>query len=135
MLALLPAAGCAQRFILKMSSEDSSSVTLFEGGSKDTEEDDRSTPLEDPERIARVAAFFKKKDDEFQPVRGDSPRMPRCTVVFRKDTEERDRFWIDPDHIYMRTPEGAYYVCKMTPRERNELLQIFRSKTNYKSPE
>ena len=136
MLALMPAAGCAQRYVLRMSNpEQSSTVTLFEGGREDTEDDDRTTVLDEQERIAKVAAFFKSKEDEFYRVESDSPRMPRCTVVFRKDQAEGDRFWLDPTHIYMQTPTGEYFVCKITQRESAELVNIFKFATNSKSSE
>lgn len=128
MLALVPAAGCAQRYVLRMANPDeSSTVTLFEGRSETTEDDDRTTVIEDPAQIARVYAFFKSKADEFSMMNADAPRMPRCTVVFRSDTEERDRFWVDPTHVYMKNIAGEYFVCKVTQRESGELLKIFRT--------
>lgn len=134
MLALVPAAGCAQRYVLRMSNpEESSTVTLFEGGRDETEDDDRTTVIEDPARIAKVAAFFKSKADEFSLMNADAPRMPRCTVVFRNDSEERDRFWVDPTHIYMQTPAGEYFVCKVSPRESGDLVRIFRTAANSQS--
>lgn len=136
MLALLPAVGCAQRYVLRMSNpEQSTTVTLFEAGRDDTDDDDRTTVLDEPERIAKVAAFFKSKQDEFYRLDSESPRMPRCTVVFRKDKEEGDRFWLDPDHLYMQAQTGEYFACKITPRERNDLVNVFRFTTNFKSTE
>ncbi len=127
MLALVPAAGCAQRYVLRMSNpEESSNVTLYEGLRPDTEDDDRSTTLQDPAQIAKVAAFFKSKADEFYLYPTDSARMPLCTITFRRDKEPGDRFWIDPTHIYMQTPSGEYFACKITQRESNDLVRIFR---------
>lgn len=136
MLALLQASGCAQRYVLKMSNpEQSTKVILFEGGSADTEDDDRQTVLDEPERIAKVVAFFKSKEDEFYRLETDSPRMPRCTIVFRKDAEEKDRFWLDPEHLYMQSLGGDYFACKITQNESAGLINIFRSATEFKSNE
>ena len=128
--AVLAIAGCAPHYILQLSNSDqATSCTLFEGGRDDDEEDDRATVLEDRERIAKVAAFFNSKKDDFYNSDSDSviPHLPRCTVVFRRDAEETDRFWIDPTHLYLRTNDGQYFICKITERESRKLVDIFRS--------
>ena len=131
LLALLLVPGCTPRYVLRMSNpEQATTVTLFEGGSDDTEDDDRTTVVDEPQRIARIAAFFKDKADEFYKMDAETPRMPRCTVVFRQDMNEADRFWLDPTHLYMRTPEGDYFACKITQRESSDLIGIFRLNNN-----
>ena len=136
MLALLPAAGCTQRYVLRLSNpEQSSSVSLFEGLDPSTEVDDRMTVLDETERIAKIAAFFKSKEEEFYRMEEDLPLLPQCTVTFQKDLAETDRFWLDPTHLYMRTPEGHYFACKITQRESSDLVKIFRSAAKSNSPE
>ena len=136
MLALLPAAGCTQRYVLRLSNpEQSSSVSLFEGLDPKTEVDDRLTLLDEPARISKVAAFFKSKEEEFYKMEEDSPRMPQCTIRFNKDLDETDRFWLDPTRLYMKTPEGHYFACKITQRESSDLVKIFRSAAKSHSPE
>lgn len=128
MLALLPAAGCAQRYVLRMSNpEFASNVTLFEGFDRATEDDDRSTTLRDSASIAKVYAFFKSKQDEFYATNVDPVKVSDCTVVFRQEQEVGDRFWLDPTHIYMKTPAGDSFACKLTPRESSDLVNIFRT--------
>jgi hypothetical protein len=136
MLALLPAAGCTQRFVLRMSNpEQASTVTLFEGFDKSTDDDDRSTTLEDPARISKVAAFFKSKADEFYPFNTDPTLVSTCTVTFRNEQETGDRFWLDPTHIYMKTPTGDFFACKLTTRESSDLVNIFRTASNSETDE
>ena len=136
MLALLPMAGCAQRFVLRMSNPDqATTVTLFEGLDRSTEDDDRVTTLEDPVKIAKVGAFFNKKADEFYPLPGSAPKLPVCTVTFRNDQEATDRFWIEPTHIYMKTPKDEYFRCDIRPSESNALVAIFRSEPATQSPD
>jgi hypothetical protein len=136
MLVLVPAAGCAQRYVLRMSNpEQASTVTLFEGFDKTTEDDDRSTTLDDPVSIAKVAALFKSKADEFYPFTTDPALLSSCTVTFRNDQEVGDRFWLDATHIYMRTPSGDFFACKMTPRESNDLVSVFRASSQTRPDE
>jgi hypothetical protein len=138
MLALLLASGsgCAQRYVLRMSNpEQASTVTLFEGFDKSTEDDDRSTTLKDPAQIAKVAAFFKSKADEFYAFNTDPTLLSDCRVTFRNDMEVGDRFWLDPTHIYMKTPSGDFFACKLTPRESSDLVNIFRAASSAQSDE
>jgi hypothetical protein len=128
MLALLPAAGCTPRYVLRLSNPDqASSVALFEGLDPTTEDDDRQTVIYEPDRIAKVAAFFKSKEDEFYRMEEDSPLLPHCTIRFHKDQDVTDRFWLDPTHLYMKTPDNHYFACKITQRESSDLVKIFRS--------
>jgi len=123
--------GCAPHYVLRLTNpEQSTTVTLFEGGRDDTEEDDRTTVIDQSDRIAKVASFFQTKKDEFALMDTDFPRLPRCTVIFHRDLEETDRFWLDPTHLYMRTPDGKYFACKLTERESRKLVDIFRSTSN-----
>jgi hypothetical protein len=120
--------GCTPHYVLHLSTPElAEQVVLFEGGSDETEDDDRTTLLEERQQIAKVAKFFQSKKDEFYVMDLESPRMPRCTVKFRRNNEDTDRFWLDPTHIYMRTPDGKYFACKITERESRQLVSVFRS--------
>ena len=127
MLALLLTTGCAQRYMLRMSNpEQATTVSLFEGLDASTEDDDRITTLDDPAQIARVAAFFRKKSDEFYAMNDPAPKLPVCTVTFRNDMETTDRFWVEPTHIWMKTPKNEYFRCDVKPDESQSLVAIFR---------
>jgi hypothetical protein len=126
-LALSASAGCAQRYVLRMSNpEQASTVTLFEGHDPSTEDDDQITTLDDPAKIAKVAAFFRKKSDEYYAATDPGTKMPVCTVTFRNELETTDRFYIEPTHIWMKTPKDDCFRCDITPSESHALVAIFR---------
>lgn len=136
MLALAPAWGCSQRYLLRMSHpEQSSAVALYEGGREETDDDDRTTVLNEPERIMKVARFFEARADHWRPLADNSPRPPRCTIKFIKDDQETDRFWVDRERLLLQTPDGKYMVCDLSARDRAELFGAFRSSTNSRSTE
>jgi hypothetical protein len=133
-LAMIPVSGCSQRHILRMSNpEMSSTVTLFEQGAEDTADDDLTIVLDEPRRIAKVAAFFQARAEKWTPLAKEFRRKPRATITFRRNEQETDRFWLERDRLCLRQPNGEYYTCQLSDAERAELMSIFRFTTNFKS--
>ncbi len=134
MLAMMPAAGCSQRYILRMSNPElSTTVTLFDQGNEDNDDDDTTVVLDEPKRIARVAAFFEKRTQKWEPLDEEYRRKPRAAITFRKGDQESDRFWLERDRLCCRNPQGQYYVCNLSDDERAELMSLFHFTTNFKS--
>jgi hypothetical protein len=132
-LAMLPASGCSQRYILRMSNpEQSTTVTYFEQG-RGEGDDDTTIVLDEPKRIAKVAAFFEARADKWRRLDEESPRMPRSAVSFRKGDQVADRFWLERDRLCFQSPDGNYYTCDLSDDERAQLKSIFHFTTNFKS--
>ena len=134
LLAIMPAWGCSQRHILRMSNPElSTTVTLFDQGSQDSDDDDTTIVLDEPKRIAKVAAFFEARTQKWNPMDEASRRKPRAAITFRKGDQEKDRFWLERDRLCFRSPEGKYYTCDLSDAERAELHNLFHFTTNFKS--
>ena len=134
MLAMLPASGCSQRHILRMSNpEQSTTVTLFEQGPEAGDADDTVIVLDEPRRIARVHAFFEARAEKWNRLEDESPRMPRSAITFRKGDRETDRFWLERDRLCFQAPSGKYFTCDLSDDERAQLQNMFRFTTNLKS--
>lgn len=132
-LAVAMVLGCSQRHILRMSSpEQASTVTLFDQGEESRDEDDTVVVLDEPERIAKVAAFFEERADKWKRYDG-TPPVGRYQISFRKGEAVSDRFWLEGGSLGLKTPEGQYYTCNVSNAERAELLNIFHFTTNFKS--
>jgi hypothetical protein len=132
-VVLMP--GCSQRHILRMSSpEEASTVTLFDQGETNREDDDTVVVLDQPVRIAKAARFFEDRADRWKAFDGKPP-MARYQISFRKGMTVSDNFWLEGGSLGLKTPEGKYYICDVSSAERAELLNIFHFTTNFKSPE
>ena len=133
-LVLMPGWGCSQRHILRMSNPElSTTVTLFDQGVAEDNDDDTVIVLDEPNRIAKVAAFFEKRADKWVLLDDDSQRPRRVVISFRKGDRDTDRFWLERDRLCLRSHSGEYYTCELSDAERAELLSIFRFPTNFKS--
>lgn len=123
--AALVASGCA-RHILRMSNpEQASSVSLFDQGPADGNEDDTLTLLDEPARIAKVAKFFEARTDRWEPVKGSPPVKRRYLISFRKGEEVTDRFWLDGTTLGLQSPRGKDYTCQLDDAERQKLIALF----------
>ena len=133
-LAMMPAGGCSQRHILRMSNPElSTTVTLFEQGPAEGDADDTTIVLDEPQRIAKVAAFFEARGDKWNRLEDDSRRTPRSAITFRKGDRETHRFWLERDRLCVQDHSGKYYTCDLSDDERAELQNTFRFTTNFKS--
>lgn len=133
-LTILPAWGCSQRHILRMSSPElSTTVTLHDDGPTGSEDDDTTIVLDEPKRIVKVAAFFEARTDKWVPMNEESRRKPRIAISFRRGDQETDRFWLERDRLCLRQPNGDYYTCYLSDAERAELKNYFHFTTNFKS--
>ncbi len=120
---LLPA---CTRHVLQMSSpERSTTVTLFDRGDQKADGDDRVVVLEQPAEIARVAAYFQKRASKWEPYTGKIDRTRQYQISFRNGDDVTDRFWIVNDSLFLHSPSGKYYVCRLSDVEREELLSLF----------
>jgi hypothetical protein len=120
---MLPA---CTRHVLQMSSpERASTVTFFDRGDGKADGDDRIVVLDQPAEIARVAGYFRKRAAKWQPYTGKIDHTRRYQISFRKGEDVTDRFWIVDDSLFLHSPSGKYYVCKLSDAEREELLNLF----------
>jgi hypothetical protein len=134
-LALTPFSGCSQRYILRMSNpEQSTTVTYFEQGPGEGDDDDTMIVLDEPKRIAKVTAFFKAREAKWIPLE-QPPREMRTTISFRKGDQETNRFWVERDRLSFRDPDGKHWTCDVSDDERAKLKSIFHFTTNFKSDE
>ena len=134
LLAMMPTAGCSQRHILRMSNPElSTTVTYFDQGSDDGDADDTVIVIDEPQRIAKVAAFFQARTEKWVPIEEDFRRKPRSAITFRKGDQTKDRFWLERDRLCLQQPNGEYYVCDLSDVERAELMGLFHFTTNFKS--
>lgn len=134
MLTMLPASGCSQRHILRMSSPElSTNVSLFDQGPTDSKDDDILIVLDEPKRIAKVAAFFEARTDKWKPLDGESRRIRQTTISFRKGDKITDRFWLERDRICLQNTNGECWACDLSDAERAELKNYFHFTTNFKS--
>lgn len=114
------------RHILQMSSPaQATTVTLLDGGEGADAADDRVVVLDQPKPIGKVAWFFQKRAAKWEPYTGKIDRTRRYQISFRKGDEVTDRFWIVEDSLFLHTPSGKYYTCKLSDAERSELLNLF----------
>lgn len=117
---------CMPRHILQMSSpEQVTTVTLFDGGEDAATEDDGVVVLDQPARIAKVAAFFKRRTEKWKPYSGKIDTVRRYQISFRKGDEVTDRFWIVEGALFLHSPSGKYFSCELTDGERTQLLGLF----------
>ena len=134
MLTMLPAGGCSQRHILRMSSPElSTTVTFFDKGPTDSDDDDTTIVLDEPKRIAKVAAFFEARTGKYKPLDGESRRVRQTTISFRRGDKTTDRFWLERDRICLQNTDGEYYACDLSDAERAELKSYFNFTTNFRS--
>ncbi len=121
---LIPA--CSPRHILQMSSpEQASTVTLFDAGEDANDEDDQVIVLDEPARIAKVAAFFQKRAERWEKSDGKGDALRRYSISFRKGGDVTDQFWIASGSLILHTPSGEYYTCDLSEAERSQLLSLF----------
>jgi hypothetical protein len=133
-LTILPACGCSQRHILRMSSPElSTTVSFFDKGPTDSDDDDTTIVLDEPKRIAKVAAFFEARTDKWKPLDAESRRKRQTTISFRKGDQTTDRFWLERDRICLQDPAGDCWTCDLSDAERAELKNYFHFTTNFKS--
>ena len=134
MLAMVPA-GCSQHYVLRLSNpEEATTVTFFDQGDGDGEDDDTTIVLDEPNRIAKVAAFFEARAAKWHRLDDDLPQRRRRTAIsFRKGDQPTDRFWLERDRLLFQQPDGRYFVCDLTDAERTELKNIFHFTTNFKT--
>jgi hypothetical protein len=136
LLAMLLASGCSQRHILRMSNPElSTNVTLFEQGSEDSDDNGTTIVLDEPKRIAKVAAFFEARAEKWKPLEEEFRRKPQSAVAFRKGDQTTDRFWLERDRLCFQSPDGKYFTCDLSDDERAQLKSIFHFTTNFKSDE
>jgi hypothetical protein len=134
LLALMPNSGCSQRHILRMSNPElSTTVSLHEVGSDEGDADDTTIVIDEPQRIAKVAAFFQARSDKWVPMDEEFRRKPRSAIAFRKGDQTKDRFWLERDRLCLQQPSGEYFVCDLSDAERAELVGLFHFTTNFKS--
>ncbi len=126
MWVALVAPGCTPRVILRLSNpEQASSVTLFDQGAVGGTEDDTLAYLDQPARIAKVAAFFEERTQRWETIKGSPPVRKRYTISFRKGEEVTDRFWLEGSTLGLQTPSGNENSCILSEEERFKLLQLF----------
>jgi hypothetical protein len=106
---------------------------LFEQGPGEGDDDDIVMVLDEPKRIAKVAAFFEARAEKWKPLEDDGPRKPRSAITFRKGDQETDRFWLERDRLCFQTPSGKYFTCDLSDAERAELQNMFRLATSNRS--
>ena len=136
LLAMMPAPGCSQRHILRMSNPElSTNVTLLEQGPEEGDDDDTLIVLDEAKRIVKVAAFFEARADKWAPLNEQAPRKPSSAITFRKGDQVTDRFWLERDRLCFQSPEGKYYTCDLSDDERAQLKGLFHFTTNFKSDE
>lgn len=134
LIVLMVASGCSARHILRMSNpEKASAVALFDAGGTVGEDDDTVIVLDEPARIAKVAAFFEARAEKWDRYAGKANVHRRYQISFRRGEEVTDQFWIAGNRLLLHTPSGAYYTCELSDAEIAELLEIFRFTTNFKS--
>lgn len=121
--------GCSQQYVLRLSNpEQATAVSLLELG-KDGEsiDDDKLIMLDEPRDITKVATFFESRSGQWNRLKeGDAPPMQRYTIQFRKGDKVTDRFWFENNTLCLKSPDGIYYTCDISERERAQLLNSFR---------
>jgi hypothetical protein len=133
-LTILPACGCSQRHVLRMSDPElSTTVTFFDQGPADSDDDDTTIVLDEPKRIIKVAAFFQARTEKWVRIDEETRRKPRAAITFRKGDQTTERYWLGRDRLSFQSPEGIYYVCSLSDAERAELKNYFHFTTNFKS--
>lgn len=133
-MVVMLASSCSARHILRMSNpEKASAVALFDAGETTGEEDDTVIVLDEPARIARVAAFFEARAEKWDRYAGKVNVKRRYQISFRRGEDVTDQFWIAGTRLLLHTPSGVYYRCDVSDAEVAELLEIFRFTTNFKS--
>jgi hypothetical protein len=118
--------GCTPRHILQMSSpEQASTVSLLDAGESADADDDKLVVLDQPARIARVAAFFQKRTQKWEKSDGKMEAARRYQISFRKGDDVTDRFWIAGGSLVLHSPNGQYFTCDLSETERSQLLSLF----------
>jgi hypothetical protein len=129
-------AGCTQQYILRLSNpEQATAVVLFDNG-KDEEsiDDDKLVILDEPRDIAKVATFFESRSGQWNRLReGEAPPIEHYTIHFRKGDKVTDRFWFENNTLCLKSPDGNYYTCDISERERAQLLNSFRFNSGTKA--
>jgi hypothetical protein len=122
-------AGCSQQYVLRLSNpEQATAVSLLElGKDLDSIDDDKLVILDEPRDITKVATFFESRSGQWSRLRdGDAPPAQHYTIQFRKGDKVTDRFWFENNTICLKSPDGIYYTCDISERERAQLLNSFR---------
>ena len=134
MLTMLPAWGCSQRHILRMSDPElSTTVSYFDRGPTESDDDDITIVLDEPKRIVKVAAFFQARTERWIPLDEELRRKPQVAIRFRKGDQVVESYWLERDRLCFQSPQGKYYICSLSDAERAELKNLFDFPTNFKS--
>src|SRR5262245_8498307 len=134
-LMLLAALGCAQQQqVVRFSRlNESTTVELCErdAGAEGNQPQTRAL-LDDPQRIAKVAAVVNSRQDEWRSV-GGTPLETRYTIVFRRDGDATQTFHFQDEYLGTRLAEGDARARSLSAAETKLLFDAFQFPANFRA--